>query len=182
LDIYDEEGDTINCSLYISKDNEATWEYKGSQLIQGSPGTPTQTVCNITIHYNTTSTQGPNLTVSNVTLTLIEGDNYVFNRSSGVNQTRRMGINVYDDENYTYPNSINVSFWLTNESSVYRLETENQTDSEGNSSYYFNPNCSHLVGHQYWIAGTTDSCYQVENATQTNYTYNLTGDLILSII
>ena len=131
--------------------------------------------------YNTTPIQGPNLTVSDVTLTLVEGDGYVFNRSSSLNSVRRLSINVYDSENNTYVNNANVSFWLTNETNDFRLELINQTDSDGNSSFYFNPNCSHIVGHQYWIAGTTDSCYEEKNATQTNYTYNITGDLHLTI-
>ncbi|RLF33979.1 MAG: hypothetical protein DRN08_05045, partial [Thermoplasmata archaeon] len=209
IDIYDVEGDTINCSLFISKDNKNTWIYKGSQLIHGNPGAPTQTTCNVTINdfdcsdmdsvsdlkwfkwqiddgessnkRNTTAIQGPNLTVSNISLTLIEGNEYIFNRSSGPHQIRRLSINAYDTENYTYTHGVNVSFWLTNETNEYRLELINKTDSEGNSSYYFNPNCSHSVGQQYWIAGTTDSCYQEKNATQTNYTYNVTGDLQLMI-
>jgi hypothetical protein len=131
--------------------------------------------------FNTTPIQGPNLTVSSVSLSLIEGDGYVFNRSSTPNNIRRLAINVYDLENYSYVESANVSFWLTNETSQYRLENISQTDSNGNASFYFNPNCSHLAGGQYWIAGTTDVCYEVKNATQTNYTYNITGNLVLSI-
>ncbi|RLC66620.1 MAG: hypothetical protein DRH97_06160, partial [Chloroflexi bacterium] len=64
------------------------------------------------------------------------------------------------------------------DSSTFRLENVNATDSLGNSSYWFNPNCTYLVGQNYWIAGVEDSCYEDENATATNYTLNMTGDLI----
>jgi hypothetical protein len=209
IDVYDQEGDTINCSLYISKDNETTWEYKGSSIVSGNPGTPTSGTCYKEIHdftcgdkdvdssnwkwfkwriengepqnaWNTTLVQGPNLTESSVSVILIEGNDYVFNRTLGLNQVRRLAINVYDTENNSYANNTNVSFWITNDTSTYRLENINQTNTLGNSSYYFDPNCSHTVGMQYWIAGVTDSCY-VDTNTSTNFTLNITGDLKFNI-
>ena len=203
--VYDQEGDTVNCSLMVSNDNQTSWEYKGSSIVAGSPGTPTNGVCYKAMHdfdcadigndswfmwriengnplhaWNTTPIQGPNLTASTVNVVYIEGSNYVFNRSSGSNQVRRLGVNVYDTENSSYVSGANVSFWLTNQSTTYRLETKNSTNANGNASYYFNPDCTHLVGMQYWIAGTTDSCY-VDANTTTNYTLNVTGDLKLTV-
>jgi len=180
--------------------------------LTGTPGTPTQDTCWVIVHdfvcndideqdesnlkyfkweiqngvaantYNTTPTQGPNITESNVTLVLIEGDGYGFNRSSGTNQVRRLAINVYDAENYSYANNVNVSFWMTNDSSNYRLDLKNQTDILGNTSYYFDPNCSCAVGQQYWIAGVTDGCYVDKNATDTNFTLGINGSLILEYV
>jgi hypothetical protein len=78
-------------------------------------------------------------------------------------------------------NNANVSFWITNDLTTYRLENINTTDVLGNASYWFDPNCTHSVGQQYWIAGVTDSCYEDKNATDTNYTLNVTGDLKFNI-
>jgi hypothetical protein len=202
--VYDQEGDTVNCSLFISTDNQASWTYKGSYIVSGTPGIPTQGTCWKAIHdfncsnidkgsnqkwfkwqivngnpthaWNTTPIQGPILNESNVNVVLVEGDTYQFNRSSGSNQVMRLAVNVYDTENSTFVNNSSVSFWITNDNSNYRLERINVTNSLGNASYYFDPNCTHTVGKQYWIAGVTDSCYQDMN-TSSNYTLNITGDL-----
>jgi hypothetical protein len=208
VSIYDQEGDTINCSLYVSKDNQNIWEYKGSSIVTGTPGTPTQGICWIAVHdfsctdidlgsnqkwfkwhmengeptnaWNTTPIQGPILNESNVTVSLVEGNDYAFNRSSGNNLVRRFAVNVYDSENSTYANNANVSFYVTNDSSNYRFDLKNASDNLGNASYYFNPDCTYSVGQQTWIAGTTDSCYQDLN-TSSNYSTYVYGDLRLLI-
>jgi hypothetical protein len=204
VNVSDQEGDTVNCSLFISKDNQVSWEYKGSSIVVGSPGTPTNGVCYKDIHdftcgdidadgkqkwfmweivngnpnhaWNTTPIEGPILNQSNVTVVYITGNSTVSNRTSGGNQVRRLGVNVRDDENLSYAPSANVEFWITNDTVAYRAEKDNATDVLGNASYWFDPNCTHNVGQQTWIAGVVDSCYEDKN-TSTNYTFNITGDL-----
>ncbi|MFH1228906.1 MAG: hypothetical protein V1678_00590 [Candidatus Aenigmatarchaeota archaeon] len=201
--VHDQEGDSINCSLFVSTDNQGSWQYKGSYIISGTPGIPTTGTCYVTVHnfncsdidsgsnqkwfkwtlvngnpnhaWNTSSFQGPVLNESNVTITVVEGSGYEFNRSSGLNQVRGLAVNIYDSENLSYASGTNVSFWITNDSSAYRLEKINSTNTIGNSSYYFDPNCSHSVGQQYWFAGVTDVCYRDIN-TSTNFTVTLIGD------
>jgi hypothetical protein len=87
---------------------------------------------------------------------------------------------VYDTENQTYAPNANVSFWITKDDATYTLEKINATDALGNASYWFDPNCSHNVGSQYWVAGVTDGCYQLKNIS-SNYTLNVTGDLKFNI-
>jgi hypothetical protein len=201
--IYDQEGDTINCSLFISRDNQTTWEYKGSSIVPGTPGTPTLGTCYVTVHdftcsdidfgsnskwfkwriengipanaYNTTPIQGPILNESQVSISYIEGNSISINRSSGNNQVRRLAVNVYDDENQSRAYNVSVSFWMTNDSNNYRLDLLNQTDVLGNASYSFDPGCDYAVGKQYWIAGTTDTCYQDLNTTA--YMINIIGTI-----
>ncbi|MEM5879066.1 MAG: DUF87 domain-containing protein [Candidatus Aenigmatarchaeota archaeon] len=204
LDIYDQEGDTINCSLFISKDDQESWEYVGSSLVQGTHGIPTSGICNIVYQgfscenmgnknwfkwqiqngepantYNTSAFNAPKLTESIVSISLIEGNNSYINRSSGINQVRRLAVNVFDVERFDYVSDANVSFWVTNDSINYRVEALNQTNSQGNVSYYFNPNCTHEVGKQYWKAGTTDSCYVDVNTSE--FTLTIIGELIGTI-
>jgi hypothetical protein len=50
IPINDTEGDSITCSLFISRDNQTTWEYKGLQTITGTPGIPTTGICNVTVY------------------------------------------------------------------------------------------------------------------------------------
>ncbi|MEM7819136.1 MAG: hypothetical protein QW403_03290, partial [Candidatus Aenigmatarchaeota archaeon] len=205
IDIYDQEGDTINCSLFISKDNQATWIYKGSYVIVGTPGIPTQGKCFVEVHdfscddigtdnyfkwqiengepanaFNTSAIQGPNITESQVIISYIEGNDSYVNRSFGINQVKRFGVSVYDLENKSSAPFVSVSFWVTHDNSNYQLDIINQTDSFGNASYYFNPDCSYSTGKQYWIAGVTDSCY-VDVNTTSNFTSYVIGDLIPTI-
>ena len=77
------------------------------------------------------------MTESDVTVILIEGNDYVFNRSSGGNQIRRLAVNVYDDDNSSYAYNANVSFWVTNDSATYSLDYKNTTTLLGNASYWF---------------------------------------------
>jgi len=205
VNISDVEGDTVNCSLFVSRDGQVSWNYEGSYVVAGTPGTPTTGTCWVAVHnfvcsdkgddnyfkwqfadsetnntHNTSSVQGPNLTESLVTVTYIAGNNTYVNRSAGLNQISRFGINVYDTENGTYVQNANVSFWVTNDSAAYRLDLQNQTDSLGNASYYFNPDCTYAVGLQNWIAGTADSCYEDKNLSANRTTYVI-GDLSVAI-
>ncbi|MEM7819023.1 MAG: hypothetical protein QW403_02670, partial [Candidatus Aenigmatarchaeota archaeon] len=131
--------------------------------------------------YNTSEFQGPNITESQVLISYIAGNDSYVNRSSGINQVVRLAVNVFDLENLSYASNVNVSFWVTHDNSNYQLDIVNQTDSYGNASYYFNPDCSYSTGKQYWIAGVTDSCYQDIN-TSSNFTTWIIGDLINTII
>ncbi|RLG20513.1 hypothetical protein DRN74_05300, partial [Candidatus Micrarchaeota archaeon] len=47
VDIYDREGDTINCSLYIKRNSTNVWELVGTDTIQGTSGIPTQGTCQV---------------------------------------------------------------------------------------------------------------------------------------
>jgi len=210
LDVYDVEGDTVNCSLYLSKDNGTSWFYVGSDVINGIAGTPTKGTCSVMYHgftcsdidshegenwdeskakwfkwmvedneptdtYNTIPVQGPNITESNVRIDYITGNGTTLYRN---HDTSRLGVNVFDNENQSYPSGVNVSYWVTNDSIHYRLEMINETNGLGNASYYFSPNCSHLVGPQYWPqywkAGVEDKCY-IDKNVSNNFTYWLIG-------
>jgi len=127
-------------------------------------------------YFNTTPVQGPNITESNITIIFTNGENTELTRGR---DNLRFGVNVYDDENSTYPAGVNVSYWITNDSSTQNLELVNTTVA-GNASYYFTPNCSHLVGAQNWIAGTTDSCYQNSNIA-SSHNYDVFGWFNISI-
>jgi hypothetical protein len=192
--------------LYISKDNQASWIYKGSYVVSGTPGIATQGTCYVEVHdflcldigtdnyfkweiqdgestntYNTSIVQGPNITESQVSISYVEGNDSYVNRSSGINQVKIFTVNVYDSENQSYAPSVNVSFWITHDNTNYQFDVKNTTDNLGNVSYHFNPDCSYSVGKQYWIAGVTDSCYQDIN-TSSNFTTWIIGDLINTII
>jgi hypothetical protein len=191
--------------LYISKDNQATWEYVGSSTVQGTPGISTKGTCSVAYqgfdcsnignnnwfkfeirdeepanYYNITPINAPKLRESLVRISLIEGNNSFVNRSSGINQVVRLAINVFDIEKNNYISNANVSFWLTKDGSNYQLDLINQTDVNGNASYFFNPDCSYSTGLQLWKAGVTDSCYIDINTT--DYQTTIIGDLINTLI
>ncbi|MFZ8804308.1 MAG: hypothetical protein ACO2PO_15165, partial [Candidatus Calescibacterium sp.] len=204
-DIYDQEGDTVECRLFISKDNGITWNYVGSSIINGIPGIPTIGTCSVVYHgfdcsnignnnwfkfeirdgeqsnyYNTTPINAPKLRESFVSISLISGNGSYVNRSSGVNQIVRFGVNVFDLENSSYAPNANVSFWVTRDGSNYQFDSSNKTEANGNASYYFNPDCSYSTGLQYWKAGVTDYCYIDINTT--DFTTYIIGDILPKIV
>jgi len=69
---------------------------------------------------------------------------------------------------------------VTKDGSNYQLDLINQTDVNGNASYFFNPDCSYSTGLQLWKAGVTDSCYIDINTT--DYQTTIIGDLINTLI
>ena len=204
MNVTDQEGDTVHCALYVSTDNQNTWAARGLSQVNGTPGIITNGTCFVELRdfscadidngsnqkwfkwqvvngnpnhaWNTTPVMGPMLNRSTVSAAIVEGSGYGFNRSSGNNQVRRLAVNVFDTENSSYVVNANVNFWVTNDSADYILEKTNATDSLGNATYWFNPNCTHTVGPQTWIAGVSDSCY-IDVNTSSNYTISVTGDL-----
>ena len=208
IDVYDQEGDTVNCSLYVSTNNKGSWTYKDSSVIQGIPGTPTEGTCSVLVHdfgcadidagesntkwykwyivngepanaYYTNETQGPNITESNTSIWMIETGPNV-NRSSGINQTVEFAVRVFDTENNTYVNGSNVTFWVTHDNMDYQFDNKSLTNTSGETGYIFDPTCDYSVGLQYWLAGVTDSCYADRN-TSSNFTTTIYGDLILIV-
>ena len=95
---------------------------------------------------------------SRVRISLIEGNDSWVNRSSGINQVKRFGVNLFDIESNSYASGVNVSYWVTHDNLNYEFDAMNQSDSLGNVSYYFNPDCSYSVGLQNWKAGVSHLC------------------------
>ncbi|MCK5593634.1 MAG: hypothetical protein KAI18_00155, partial [Candidatus Aenigmarchaeota archaeon] len=208
LDIYDVEGDTINCSLLISKDGQSTWEYAGSDIISGTPGTPTEGTCTYVYQgfnvsdigndnwykwevkddeamnaYNTTSINSPNLTKSIVNVSYVLGNDTYVNRSDiMLNNVDTLTLRVFDTENNSYvPVGVNTSFWVTGDASAYILSNVTDTNATGYSIAEFNPTCSYSTGWQYWVGGVSgDDGYQDANVS-SNYTLKVIGSLSLNL-
>jgi len=208
IDIYDQEGDTINCTLYISKDNQASWIEVGTYQIVGTPGIPTRGTCSIVYHgfaaedigndnwfkweikngepanyYNTTPINAPNLTKSIVNVSYVKGNDTLVNRSDlfpgNINE---LILRVFDLENNTYvPAGVNVSFWVTNDRSNYVLTNVTTTNSSGYAIALFNPDCSFLVGQQYWIGGVANDVGYKDTNTTSNFTMRIIGSLFLNL-
>ncbi|MFH8092821.1 MAG: hypothetical protein QXM38_02680, partial [Candidatus Aenigmatarchaeota archaeon] len=198
IDIDDPERDDINCSLFISKDNQLTWEYKGSYLLQNGFGT-----CFVTVHdfacedigkeifykwqivngepsnaYNTSAYKGPNITESLVQIQLTQGNNTFINRTF---QTKPLIVRVLDIENQSYVYNANTSFWITYDYSNYLLVNKTQTDYNGYALYSFTPSCIYQVGTQKWKAGVEDDkCYADVNSSE--YLVHVNGTLFNSIL
>ncbi|RLF26751.1 MAG: hypothetical protein DRN05_06595, partial [Thermoplasmata archaeon] len=197
IDIYDQEGDTITCTLYLRRNSTNTWEQVGSYTITGTPGIPTQGTCWVDYqsftcndigidwfkweikngepanYYNTSEINAPKLRKSIATITLVQGNDSIVNRTTG---TVPFLVNVFDTEKGSVVEGVNVSFYVTHDGTNYQLDLVNQTNSSGNANYYFAPDCSYEVGKQYWLAGITDSCYIEKNIS--NSTVTIRGYLI----
>ena len=127
---------------------------------------------------NTSEFIGPIINRSQVSITLVTGNNTVQNRS-GYNLTT-FTVLVNDTENGTVVNNGNVTFWVTVDGSSFDSGFTNITDSTGHATYGFNSTCAYQVGQQIWVAGTTDNRYFDINTS--NLTINLTGNLINTLL
>ncbi|MEM5878303.1 MAG: hypothetical protein QXF12_05485, partial [Candidatus Aenigmatarchaeota archaeon] len=195
-EIFDEENDTVTCSLYTN--TTGTWIYKGSNTIT-APGN-----CSIVVNdfdcneqgiasfkfeindtftrFNTSATVGPTIVKDNIQLTHISGNNSFVNRTS--DQATLFVINATDITKNVKAANANATIWITTDGSLYGSYFNIQTNSTGYLNFYFNPNCSspaYTLGKQFWIAGIeNDVCYNSVNTT-TNFTVNILGDLQLFI-
>ncbi|RLE37326.1 hypothetical protein DRJ17_06840, partial [Candidatus Woesearchaeota archaeon] len=201
IDIYDQEGDMITCNLYLKRNSTNTWEKVGSYTITGTPGIPTEGTCWVAYqgfscediginsfkweikngepanYYNTTPINLPKLRESDTLLVLIQGNNSFVNRSSGI---QPLSVNIFDTEKNSIVEGANVSFWITHDGTNYQLDIVNQTDSLGNATYYFDPDCSYSVGLQKWKAGVTDTCYIDTNTS--DYYITIIGSQVPTIL
>ncbi|RLF07128.1 MAG: hypothetical protein DRJ60_03355, partial [Thermoprotei archaeon] len=197
--------DTITCNLYIKRNSTNEWEFAGSDTLTGTPGVPTKGTCSVIYqsftcsdigtnsfkweikngepsnYYNTTPIQLPELRESLARITLIEGNNSYVNRSdTELGSIVRLAVNVFDVEKNEYTQNVNVSFFLTHDNLNYQFDLINQTDSQGNASYYFDPDCDYSVGLQYWKAGITDGCYLDVNSSE--FVVNVVGSILNDIL
>ena len=133
--------------------------------------------------YNTTVAYGPNLTVDTVSITYIYGNNTAVNRSG--TQATPYVIRATDSNRggAQVATGTSITFWTTKNGAAYDNGNGATTNSTGYSTYNIDPTCSptkYEVGHEYWKAGVTDSCYTLTNTT-TNYSITIIGNLINTI-
>ncbi|MCK4927127.1 MAG: hypothetical protein KAS11_01565, partial [Candidatus Aenigmarchaeota archaeon] len=184
LNFTDPDADIVNCSLYTTTNGGASWVLRNMTTL-ASPA-----VCNLTVSdfncgdigtdnyfmfelddsyntINTTNMSGPNITIDDIEIIYVDGNNKDVNRSYGVQQ-----LKVYiNDTVRGMPVSpdIDVYFNITTDGTTYILEGSNTT-SGGNATYYFTPSCSYDIGDQKWYAEVNDSCYTPKNTTEYNLT------------
>ncbi|MEK6843499.1 MAG: hypothetical protein AABY04_03340, partial [Candidatus Micrarchaeota archaeon] len=197
VQINDQAGDNVSCTLYVSTDNQSTWQNKGTSSVVGS-GNCTVSVQNlacgeigtdnwykfyilngeITNAFNTSSAYGPNLSTTNITISHIYGNETSVNRSFST--SAYLEVIVYDLENQSYVHNSNVTFWVTTNAAAFDAGNQTQSNSSGRVSIRFNPSCSYGVEKQTWKAGTTDVCYTQTNSSNFNIT--TIGDLNLTFL
>ncbi|MBI4020111.1 MAG: hypothetical protein HY367_02155, partial [Candidatus Aenigmarchaeota archaeon] len=197
IPVNDTENDTITCTLYVSTDNGATNRTIGSTNVIGGNGTcrinatdfqpsdiGTDNIFFFQINdstsanaFNTSRFSGPDLTISNVTVTLTAGNASQINRSAS---SIPLIVRIFDTGNQSFDPGINVTFHITYNQSQFNITNLTQTNSTGHAAFNFNPNCSFTAATQFWLAGTTDANYNQTNTT-TNFTMTVFGDLVLNV-
>jgi hypothetical protein len=191
--VTDPENDTVTCKLFVN--TTGSWTYKGSTTI-ATPGNCSIVVSDFTCAdqgtasfmfeiddgtasnlFNTSVATGPTLQEDVVTVSYVFGNNSIVNRAGSV--TTPLILRVYDVDKQVYPEGANGTIWVTN--GDYWYAWNNQTNSTGYLTIYFDPDCSYSVGANTWFGGVAnDVCYVDVNTTE-NYTVNIKGDLIASI-
>ncbi|NOQ55827.1 MAG: DUF87 domain-containing protein, partial [Nanohaloarchaea archaeon] len=180
----DSDADDVDCDLYVTTDNGATWVLRNSTTL-ASPA-----VCNLTVSdfdcgdigtdnyfkfglddgynpINTTNVSGPNITVNNIEMIYVDGNDQDVDRSYGT-----LPLKVYVNDTIkggSVSPAVAVYFNITIDGSTYVLDGSNTT-SNGNATYEFTPSCSYYPGEQMWYAEVNDSCYTPKNTTEYNLT------------
>ncbi|MCK4496747.1 MAG: hypothetical protein KAU24_01025, partial [Candidatus Aenigmarchaeota archaeon] len=199
--IDDPENETINCTLWIYKDDGNGWINKGTDTLPTGDGTCSVIVWDFTGDdignnwfkfmivntepentYNTTNGTGPTLEPSNVTINFISANNTEVNIT---NDYELLIARINDTDNYTdgvswHPPNVNVTFWLNYNSSSIDPGNLTYTNSTGYANISFNPTCEYSVGLHQWFAGSTDDYYQKLN-TSENLTITIKDDLNVGV-
>ncbi|MEM2180982.1 MAG: hypothetical protein QXP32_09245, partial [Nitrososphaeria archaeon] len=207
--VTDQENDTVTCKLYVNT--------TGGFVFKGSNSTSTPGTCYVVVNdftcldqsnasfyfvvndtfnsVNTSETlgitQGPNITKNSVSITLIQGNNSVVNRSdqNPVGNVTRFILKINDTTRNSPPlENTNGSIWITYDfTNYYRYFV--QTNGSGYINFDFDPDCSgphYQTGKQYWIAAVIDDyCYATTYTNSTpsqNYSTNIIGDLVRNIL
>ncbi|MFC2144015.1 hypothetical protein ACFLQO_01465, partial [Candidatus Aenigmatarchaeota archaeon] len=197
IQIDDPENETINCTLWIYKDDGNGWVNKGLDTLPSGDGT-----CSVIVWdfigadigsnvfkfmivnsepentYNTTNVTGPTLEPSNLTINFTSLNNTVLNISADFG---RFTVRINDTDNYTdavswLPSGVNVTFWINYNSSSMAPANLTTTNSSGHAYVDFNPDCNYSIGLHQWFSGSTDGYYQQLN-TSENYTIEIRDDL-----
>ncbi|MCK4714452.1 MAG: hypothetical protein KAT35_02670, partial [Candidatus Aenigmarchaeota archaeon] len=197
VDIDDPDSDEINCSLYINKYDGAGWVFKGNHTLYNSSGV--NSTCYVTVwdftgqdigentymfyiqngeptnFFNTTNYTGPTLEVSNTSVIFMTQNNTEVNITG---DTEFFTVLVNDTDNVTAgtwnPPGINVTFWVTYNSSETDPGNLTQTNQTGYANVEFDPDCSYSVGPRVWWANVTDNYYEM-NRTYGNMTITVMG-------
>ncbi|MCW1307597.1 MAG: hypothetical protein OH337_00005, partial [Candidatus Parvarchaeota archaeon] len=198
IEVRDEEGDDINCTLWISKDGGNTWMKAGSSYILGTPGYPTIGRCEVIYagftcsdmgesnyfmweiddgvqSFNTTPIRSPSLQRSNVTIEFVSPPDLtpVIRNFEQAN----LVVRVFDEENWSYPMGVMTTFWIRNRTGELN-GFYNLTNASGFSSFSWIPGCQYSVGTLEWVAGVADNCYLNVNLTSP-HTLNLLGNITI---
>jgi len=160
----------LNFSINLTKDHaiDATWVYKFNA---------TNTIGNTNTTLETTLN---NFTVNKDTLQFQEltGNNSIANRTGPI--TDVLYVRVFDQDNGTFVEGINVSFTLTLDGTTEATAFKNETNSTGYSTYAFNPACSpkNEIGDQDWkIQILSESLYN--DLTLDGLNLSVRGDIQL---
>ncbi|RLG87625.1 MAG: hypothetical protein DRO18_02980, partial [Thermoprotei archaeon] len=197
--IYDPEGDTITCKLYVN--TTSGYVYKGSYTITGTPGTPTQGNCSVVVSdfscneqglahfvwqiedgtasntFNTSEFAGPTLGKDDVIVEYFAGNSSKVNRN-GLNYTALI-LRIKDIDRNVYVES-NGTVWIYKGANYFTWT--NRSNATGHLVVNFNPDCSYDVGEWYWIGGSrNDACYKDVNSSKSFVVYVI-GELEANVI
>ncbi|MEM2963688.1 MAG: hypothetical protein QXN01_04305, partial [Candidatus Anstonellales archaeon] len=118
----------------------------------------------------------------NVSVEVIQGNGAQANRSGEQYNSPAIIIRIFDSDNQTYVGeNVNATLWVAHNGTNYAYASQNTTNSTGYAIFYFNPDCNHSIGPQYWTAGSlNNTCYEDKNITSTP-TVTIIGDLVNNI-
>ncbi len=189
VDVYDFEGDVVNVTLWTNENG--VWTKHETKSIS-PPGTLSWIIspfsCSdvgITRSYkfeyrdgnhslkNTTENSGPTIEKDDITLEYLIGNESTVNRSG--NYYAKLGVRIKDIDRNQYVSSETVSFWVYY-FNTWNIVGSNASESDGNATFNFNPNCSVEVGLHNWKANYSGSCYK--NNDSETFTLNVIGQLL----
>lgn len=187
VDVSDRENDEVNVTLWVNK--STGWEKQETKTI--TP--PGELYWYISIFscsdigarqykfeykdwahdWENTSTQtGPTLENDDISLEYLTGNDTSVNREGNYNVT--LGIRFKDLDKNQWVSGETVNFWVFY-SSTWNQVGSNTSDTDGNTTFDFDPNCSVEVGNHNWKANYSNTCYK-SNESDT-FSFDVIGQL-----
>jgi hypothetical protein len=131
------------------------------------------------------STSGINFTLqqgqaSTLTATITQGNGTTVGTRGY--QYQNLTVTLYDTSRGVYVGDVNCSIWVEKNTSVWDSGWTNTTNSTGNCTIRFDPDCTYEGGTRNFRGGVyNDACFVDVNSSSAQLTVDTTGDCVHSV-
>ncbi|RLJ03592.1 MAG: hypothetical protein DRP11_00175 [Candidatus Aenigmatarchaeota archaeon] len=200
VDVYDDDGDAVNVTLYVmvnqigwiryetvtvygngtanfSATSSKYWTGSNQYLFEYFDFNSSNTSKIYHSSSNTSVFSGPTATKHQTGAVHIQGNNSVVNQSEPV----LLKVRINDTTSGGYAANSSCAFWITTDGSNYILSFTNTTDQSGYCVYTFIPNSTYSAGLQKWKAGVYGDDYYLDS-NSSEFFLTIQGKLYIKLL